>query len=118
MVGACQTRPHADGSDATFRLNIGGTRHAVELANALAAGHLHHMSSVAITGDFKGLFREDMFAEGQKLPSAYHRTKYESERVVRRLAGVKGVTTLQCSVSTGQIFARGFAAQDRGGPGT
>jgi NAD(P)-dependent dehydrogenase (short-subunit alcohol dehydrogenase family) len=70
------------------RLNIGGTRHAVELANALEAGHLHHMSSVAITGDFKGLFREDMFAEGQKLPSAYHRTKYESERVVREQATV------------------------------
>jgi NAD(P)-dependent dehydrogenase (short-subunit alcohol dehydrogenase family) len=70
------------------RLNIGGTRHAVELANALEAGHLHHMSSVAITGEFKGLFREDMFDEGQKLPSAYHRTKYESERVVREQATV------------------------------
>jgi NAD(P)-dependent dehydrogenase (short-subunit alcohol dehydrogenase family) len=70
------------------RLNIGGTRHAVELANALDAGHLHHMSSVAITGEFKGLFREDMFDEGQKLPSAYHRTKYESERVVREQATV------------------------------
>jgi NAD(P)-dependent dehydrogenase (short-subunit alcohol dehydrogenase family) len=70
------------------RLNVGGTRHAVELANALEAGHLHHMSSVAITGEFKGLFREDMFDEGQKLPSAYHRTKYESERVVREQATV------------------------------
>jgi len=70
------------------RLNVGGTRHAVELANALEAGHLHHMSSVAVTGEFKGLFREDMFDEGQKLPSPYHRTKYESERVVREQASV------------------------------
>jgi NAD(P)-dependent dehydrogenase (short-subunit alcohol dehydrogenase family) len=70
------------------RLNVGGTRHAVELANALEAGHLHHMSSVAVTGEFKGLFREDMFDEGQKLPSPYHRTKYESERVVRERATV------------------------------
>jgi NAD(P)-dependent dehydrogenase (short-subunit alcohol dehydrogenase family) len=70
------------------RLNVGGTRHAVELANALEAGHLHHMSSVAVTGEFKGLFREDMFDEGQKLPSPYHRTKYESERVVREQATV------------------------------
>jgi len=70
------------------RLNVGGTGHAVELANALEAGHLHHMSSVAVTGEFKGLFREDMFDEGQKLPSPYHRTKYESERVVREQATV------------------------------
>jgi len=70
------------------RLNVGGTGHAVELANALEAGHLHHMSSVAVTGEFKGLFREDMFDEGQKLPSPYHRPKYESERVFREQATV------------------------------
>jgi NAD(P)-dependent dehydrogenase (short-subunit alcohol dehydrogenase family) len=29
------------------------------------------------------MFREDMFDEGQKLPSAYHRTKFESERIAR-----------------------------------
>jgi len=70
------------------RLNIAGTRNAVELANALEAGHLHHVSSVAITGHYKGLFREDMFDEGQELPSPYHRTKFESERVVREHATV------------------------------
>jgi NAD(P)-dependent dehydrogenase (short-subunit alcohol dehydrogenase family) len=65
------------------RLNVAGTRHAVELANALEVAHFHHVSSVAVTGEFKGLFREDMFDEGQKLPSAYHRTKFESERIAR-----------------------------------
>jgi thioester reductase-like protein len=70
------------------RLNVAGTRNAVELANAIEAGHLHHVSSVAITGTFKGLFREDMFDEGQKLPSPYHRTKFESERIVREQATV------------------------------
>jgi NAD(P)-dependent dehydrogenase (short-subunit alcohol dehydrogenase family) len=69
-------------------LNVDGTRNAVALANALDAGHLHHTSSVAVSGSFKGLFREDMFDEGQKLPSAYHRTKFESERVVRDEATV------------------------------
>jgi NAD(P)-dependent dehydrogenase (short-subunit alcohol dehydrogenase family) len=70
------------------RANVTGTRNAVELANALEAGHLHHASSVAVTGRFKGLFREDMFDEGQDLPSAYHRTKFESEKVVREEATV------------------------------
>src|SRR4051794_22683078 len=64
-------------------LNVAGTRHAVELANAVEAGILHHTSSIAAAGEFKGLFREDMFDEGQKLPSAYHRTKFESERIAR-----------------------------------
>ena len=63
--------------------NVDGTRHAVQLANALQADRLHHTSSVAAAGDFKGLFREDHFDEGQKLPSAYHRTKFESERIAR-----------------------------------
>ena len=70
------------------RLNVDGTRHAVELAGALHAGHLHHVSSVAAAGEFKGLFREDMFDEGQRLPSAYHRTKFESEKLVREQSSV------------------------------
>jgi thioester reductase-like protein len=73
---------------ANERLNVEGTRNAVELANALGAGHLHHVSSVAAAGEFRGFFREDMFDEGQKLPSAYHRTKFESEKLVREHATV------------------------------
>jgi NAD(P)-dependent dehydrogenase (short-subunit alcohol dehydrogenase family) len=65
------------------KLNVEGTRHAVELANAIDAGIFHHTSSVAAAGLYKGLFREDMFDEGQKLPSAYHRTKFESEKIAR-----------------------------------
>jgi NAD(P)-dependent dehydrogenase (short-subunit alcohol dehydrogenase family) len=64
-------------------LNVQGTRHAVELANAIDPGIFHHTSSVAAAGLYKGLFREDMFDEGQKLPSAYHRTKFESEKIAR-----------------------------------
>jgi thioester reductase-like protein len=44
--------------------NVEGTRHAVELANALTVGCFHHTSSVAAAGLYKGLFREDMFDEG------------------------------------------------------
>src|SRR3954469_11169848 len=64
-------------------LNVAGTRNAVQLANALEASILHHTSSIAAAGEYKGLFREDMFDEGQKLPSAYHRTKCESEKIAR-----------------------------------
>jgi NAD(P)-dependent dehydrogenase (short-subunit alcohol dehydrogenase family) len=64
-------------------VNVGGTTHAVELARALDAKQLHHVSSIAVAGQYKGIFDEDMFDEGQKLPSPYHLTKFESERIVR-----------------------------------
>jgi NAD(P)-dependent dehydrogenase (short-subunit alcohol dehydrogenase family) len=67
-------------------VNNGGTRNAIDLSNRLRAGILHHTSSVAAAGAYRGLFREDMFDEGQKLPSAYHRTKFESERLARTRA--------------------------------
>jgi len=64
-------------------VNVGGTTHAVELARAIDAKHMHHVSSIAVAGTYKGVFDEGMFDEGQRLPSAYHRTKFESERIVR-----------------------------------
>jgi NAD(P)-dependent dehydrogenase (short-subunit alcohol dehydrogenase family) len=69
-------------------LNVEGTRHAVGLAESLQVGCFHQVSSVAAAGDFHGHFDESMFAEGQPLPSPYHRTKYESERIVREEASV------------------------------
>jgi short-subunit dehydrogenase len=64
-------------------VNVGGTNHAVELAGALGAGRLHHVSSIAVAGAYKGEFSEDFFDEGQRLPSPYHATKFEAERAVR-----------------------------------
>ena len=65
------------------QLNVGGTRHALELGQALDVGCFHQVSSVAAAGDFHGHFDESMFDEGQPLPSPYHRTKFLSEQLVR-----------------------------------
>ncbi|GAA1155339.1 SDR family oxidoreductase [Nocardioides aquiterrae] len=70
------------------RLNVGGTRHALELADALQVGCFHQVSSVAAAGEYRGRFDESMFDEGQHLPSPYHRTKFESEKIVRTEATV------------------------------
>jgi NAD(P)-dependent dehydrogenase (short-subunit alcohol dehydrogenase family) len=67
----------------TRRANIDGTRHVVELVNAIGAARLHHVSSIAVAGRYKGAFTEEMFAEGQDLDHAYFSTKYEAERIVR-----------------------------------
>jgi NAD(P)-dependent dehydrogenase (short-subunit alcohol dehydrogenase family) len=70
-------------SDATNEaMNVGGTRHALALAADLEVGCFHQVRSVAAAGEHRA-FDETMFAEGQHLPSPYHRTKYESERIVR-----------------------------------
>ena len=63
--------------------NVDGTRNAVALANELGVGCFHHTSSIAAAGMYKGLFREDMFDEGQKLAHPYHRTKFEAEKIAR-----------------------------------
>src|SRR5664280_768889 len=48
------------------RANVTGTRNAVDLANAIAAGCFHHVSSVAVAGTYEGYFREDMFDKGSR----------------------------------------------------
>src|SRR3954447_6512315 len=69
-------------------LNVGGTRNAIELAADLDAGVFHQVSSIAASGDYRGFWDETMFDVGQRLPSAYHRTKFESEKVVREESAV------------------------------
>jgi NAD(P)-dependent dehydrogenase (short-subunit alcohol dehydrogenase family) len=71
------------GEDSNRVANVEGTRNAVELANRLEAGRFHHTSSIAAAGKFKGLFREDMFDEGQKLDHPYYKTKFEAEKIAR-----------------------------------
>ncbi|MBA2256924.1 MAG: SDR family oxidoreductase, partial [Thermoleophilaceae bacterium] len=69
--------------EASVSANVDGTRHVIEFANAHDVGRFHHTSSIAVAGSYRGVFQEDMFDEGQKLPHHYHRTKYESERLAR-----------------------------------
>ena len=68
--------------------NVGGTREALALATDLRAEHFHHVSSVAVAGDYRGAYSEAMFDEGQQLPSAYHATKFSAEALVRTQSDV------------------------------
>jgi thioester reductase-like protein len=71
------------------KANVEGTRHVVEFANAHDVGRFHHVSSIAVAGGYRGVFQEDMFDEGQKLPHAYHSSKFDSEKLVRQEVGTK-----------------------------
>ncbi len=70
--------------DSQVQVNIEGTRNLVEFAKAIAAGHVHHVSSIAAAGLYEGVFREDMFSEAEGLDHAYFMTKHESEKIVRQ----------------------------------
>ncbi|MFO1294760.1 MAG: SDR family oxidoreductase [Rubrivivax sp.] len=71
-------------AESQVRVNIEGTRNLVAFAEAIDAGHLHHVSSIAAAGLYEGVFREDMFDEAEGLEHPYFMTKHESEKIVRR----------------------------------
>ena len=70
--------------EAQAKVNIDGTRFAMELAENVAAKCFHHTSSIAAAGLFEGTFREDMFEEAGGLSHPYFKTKHDSEGLVRR----------------------------------
>jgi NAD(P)-dependent dehydrogenase (short-subunit alcohol dehydrogenase family) len=73
----------ADG-DTQRIANTEGTRHALQLAEAVHAKHFHQVSSIAAAGLYRGVFTEDMFDEAEDVEhNAYYLTKHESEAVVR-----------------------------------
>src|SRR4051794_33061274 len=64
--------------------NVEGTRHMVQFAEAVDAGRVHMVSSIAAAGLYRGTWREDMFDEAQEIDNhPYFQTKHESEAVVR-----------------------------------
>ena len=76
-------------ADTQRTANVEGTRHALQLAEAVHAEHLHQASSIAAAGLYRGVFTEDMFDEAQDVEhNPYYLTKHESERVVRTEAKV------------------------------
>jgi NAD(P)-dependent dehydrogenase (short-subunit alcohol dehydrogenase family) len=71
-------------ADEQMAVNVEGTRNTVDFANAIQAGILHHVSSIAAAGMFEGIFREDMFEEAENLDHPYFATKHESEKIIRQ----------------------------------
>ena len=62
--------------------NVDGTRAVIGLARRLDAT-LHHVSSIAVAGDYRGEYTEEDFDVAQDLPTPYHETKFEAELLVR-----------------------------------
>ena len=94
-------------ADSLRDANVDGTRHAVELAEALEAGCVHHVSSIAAAGRYPGTFREDMFEEAEGLDDPYFATKHESRgHRARARARGRGACTGRASSSATASPAR------------
>ena len=70
-------------AESQLKVNVQGTRNAVQFAESIGAKHFHLFSSIASAGMFEGLFREDMFEEAEGLDHPYFKTKHDSEGIVR-----------------------------------
>jgi len=68
------------------RANIEGTRNVVNFVNTMGGKlRLHHVSSIVVAGDnFDGVFTEKMLDEGQSHNHPYFRSKFDSEKLVRK----------------------------------
>ena len=74
--------------DAQRAANVDGTRAVIALARRLDAT-LHHVSSIAVAGTFRGEYTEEDFDVAQDLPTPYHQTKFEAESLVRSEPGLR-----------------------------
>ncbi|MDH6196945.1 thioester reductase-like protein/short-subunit dehydrogenase involved in D-alanine esterification of teichoic acids [Mycobacterium frederiksbergense] len=75
-------------ADEQRAVNVDGTRAVIELARRLDAT-LHHVSSIAVAGNHRGVFTEEDFDVAQDLPTPYHQTKFEAELLVRSAPGLR-----------------------------
>lgn len=66
--------------------NVEGTRRVLAFAAAHDVGTFHMVSSVAAAGDLEGSFPESDPRLGQGFTHAYHRSKFDSEVLVRDTA--------------------------------
>jgi thioester reductase-like protein/short-subunit dehydrogenase len=74
--------------DAQRAANVDGTRAVIALARRLDAT-LHHVSSIAVAGTYRGEYTEEDFDVAQDLPTPYHQTKFEAESLVRSQPGLR-----------------------------
>ncbi|MCX5699178.1 MAG: SDR family oxidoreductase [Candidatus Omnitrophica bacterium] len=88
------------------KTNVDGTRNVLELALACKKQggfkRFHHISTVAVAGDRKGVFYENELDLGQKFNNTYEQSKFEAEKMGERYRD-KGlpITTYRPSIIVG-----------------
>jgi long-chain acyl-CoA synthetase len=72
--------------DEARRINVDGTRHALEAARRAGARYVH-VSTAYVAGRHPGRFRESRLMCGQTFRNTYEQTKAEAELLVHRSGG-------------------------------
>ncbi|MEO9329732.1 SDR family oxidoreductase [Gordonia aurantiaca] len=76
------------GAEEQLRVNVLGTERMIDIAESTGA-LMHHVSSIAVSGDHRGRFTEHDFDKGQGFPTPYHQTKFAAEERVRSRPGLR-----------------------------
>ncbi|ELY55940.1 SDR family oxidoreductase [Natronolimnohabitans innermongolicus] len=70
-------------SDLAEAVNVRGTEHVLDVAEALEVDRFQYVSTCYVSGRYDGVFTEDHLREGQSFNNHYERTKYEAEVAVQ-----------------------------------
>jgi thioester reductase-like protein len=77
-----------------FLQNVMGTSNVLFFAKLCKnLKSFHYVSTIAVSGEFQGKFTEKDFKKNQSFSNPYAETKYEAERMVRRLED-KGISVV------------------------
>ena len=85
-----------------YRTNVEGTRNVVDLAKEMhRLKRLVHVSSCYVSGERSGVIMEDELDEGQSFRSAYERSKFRAEKIMRLAMDDLPVTIVRPSIVIG-----------------
>jgi nucleoside-diphosphate-sugar epimerase len=76
--------------DEIFRMNVGGTRHVLDLVRQTPSHRLHHVSTAYVAGK-KELATESEIDTGQSFRNAYEASKCEAEGIVAQAHAASSV---------------------------
>ncbi len=68
--------------DEIFNVNLGGTRHLLDLLSDVGIARLHYISTAYVGGDRKGEVKEDELRAGQKFRNPYEESKFWAEELI------------------------------------
>lgn len=85
-----------------FRINVEGTKNALELAaDARGLSRFNHLSTAHVSGDRVGVIDEDELAAGQRFRNDFEESKFEAELLVRRAMAALPATIFRPSIVVG-----------------
>ncbi len=86
------------------RVNVDGTRAVLEFASkAKKLKRFTHLSTIAVSGDYRGIFYEEMLDVGQGFTDHYGRTKFIAEKLVREWESRFPVTIIRPGAVVGEM---------------